>query len=367
MKLKIAIIGTRGIPNNYGGFEQFAEFLSIHLVTKGHDVYVYNCKNHPHKKKLYKGVKIIHKLDLEKSIGTIGQFFYDFLCILDTRKRNFDIILQLGYTSSSIWSFMLPKKSLVITNMDGLEWQRTKFKPIVQRFLMYAEKLAVNKSDYLISDSIGIKNYLKKKYQVDTTFIAYGTEIFENPEVTQIHKFNLLENSYNILIARIEPENNVENIIKGVILSKDKKVLLIVGDYSRNRFGKDLYERYKENKKIRFLGSIYNKELLNNLRYYSHLYFHGHTVGGTNPSLLEAMACSCLIIAHDNAFNKSVLEEDGYYFSTPEDLAKIIKNYSKKKYDSLINSNFNKISDYYNFNNIHGLYENLFIECLREK
>jgi glycosyltransferase involved in cell wall biosynthesis len=251
--------------------------------------------------------------------------------------------------------------------MDGLEWRRAKFKPSVQRFLMFAEKLAINKSDYLISDSIGIKSYLKKKYNIETAFIAYGADIFKKPEISFIQKYNLSENSYNLLIARIEPENNIEIIIKGVVLSKDSKVLLIIGDYKRNTFGKELFDKYNQNTKIRFLGSIYNKEVLNNLRYYSYLYFHGHSVGGTNPSLLEAMGCSCLIIAHDNEFNKAVLEQDAYYFTTPENLAEVIKNYSANKYSSLINSNLNKISNYYNVNNINGLYEQLFIKCLRDR
>lgn len=125
--MKIAILGTRGVPNHYGGFEQFAEYFSVYLVEKGHEVYVYNSHNHPHQEKVFKGVHIIHQNDPEHKLGTFGQFIYDFNCILDSRKRNFDIILQLGYTSNSIWFFLLPKKSICITNMDGLEWKRTKY------------------------------------------------------------------------------------------------------------------------------------------------------------------------------------------------------------------------------------------------
>ena len=117
--MKIAILGTRGIPNNYGGFEQFAEFLSKLLVKRGHIVYVYNSHNHPFKEDKWKGVNIIHCKDPEKKIGTVGQFIYDLNCILDSRKRDFDIILQLGYGSSSIWNKFLPKRSVIITNIFG--------------------------------------------------------------------------------------------------------------------------------------------------------------------------------------------------------------------------------------------------------
>ena len=116
--MKIAILGTRGIPNYYGGFEQFAEFFSVYLVEKGHEVFVYNSHNHPFQEKIFHGVNILHQNDPEHKLGTFGQFIYDYNCIIDSRKRDFDIILQLGYTSNSIWCFRLPKKQIIITNMD---------------------------------------------------------------------------------------------------------------------------------------------------------------------------------------------------------------------------------------------------------
>jgi len=109
--MKIAILGTRGIPNYYGGFEQFAEFFSVYLAEKGHEVYCYNSHNHSYQEKTFHGVHILHQRDPEYKYGTFGQFIYDYNCIIDARKRNFDIILQLGYTSNSIWFFLMPKKS----------------------------------------------------------------------------------------------------------------------------------------------------------------------------------------------------------------------------------------------------------------
>ncbi|RYZ18900.1 MAG: DUF1972 domain-containing protein, partial [Chitinophagaceae bacterium] len=121
--MKIALLGTRGIPNHYGGFEQFAEYFAVYLAGKGHEVYVYNSGHHPYQEKTFKGVNLIHCTDPEDKIGTAGQFIYDLNCILDSRKHSFDIILQLGYTSNSVWHFLLPKKPVIITNMDGLEWK----------------------------------------------------------------------------------------------------------------------------------------------------------------------------------------------------------------------------------------------------
>ena len=180
--MKIAILGTSGIANFNGGFEQFAEFFSVYLAKNNHEVYVYNSSQHPFKEKTYNRVNIIHCYDPEHKIGTAGQFIYDFNCIIDSRKRNFDVILQLGYTSSAIWHRLLPKKSVIITNMDGLEWKRSKYSKHVQRFLKYSEKLAAKSSDYLIADSIGIHAYLNKTYGLDSQYIAYGAELFNNQD-----------------------------------------------------------------------------------------------------------------------------------------------------------------------------------------
>src|SRR5215467_1651561 len=169
--MKIGIIGIRGIPNRYGGFEQFTEYVAPALVRKGHDVTVYSSSLHPYQDDNWKGVRLIHKSNPENRIGTFGQFIYDFFCILDSRKRNFDVILQLGYTSSSVWSFLFPGKSNLVTNMDGLEWKRSKYSKPVRAFLKRAEKWAVRSSDRLIADSKGIQEYLLDKYNKHATFI----------------------------------------------------------------------------------------------------------------------------------------------------------------------------------------------------
>jgi len=363
--MKIGIIGTRGIPNHYGGFEQFAESLSLFLTTKKHQVYVYNSSNHQYKKSNYKGVHIIHCYDPEKKIGTMGQFIYDFNCILHSRKMNYDIILQLGYTSSSIWSSLFPKKSILITNMDGMEWKRSKYTYLTKMFLKYAEKLAVNNSNYLISDSLGIKNYIKKNYNKESRFIAYGGDVFETPNEIILKKYTVKKFDYNMLIARLVPENNIHVILEGIAKSTSKTKLLIVGDYQAIKYSKDLYSKYNNNQ-IHFLGGIYDINILNNLRYFSNLYFHGHSVGGTNPSLLEAMASSALIIAHNNEYNKYILEEDAYYFKNSQDIQTLTESIhiNQPKEKIKLEKNLEKISSFYNYDNINQLYLSFFNECI---
>jgi glycosyltransferase involved in cell wall biosynthesis len=365
--MRIAIIGTRGIPNHYGGFEQFAEYFSVYLTEKGHDVFVYTSHNHPYQEKTFNGVQLIHAYNPEDKIGKIGQFVYDLNCIWDTRKKNFDIILQLGYTSSSVWHWLLPKKSIVITNMDGLEWKRTKYSKKVQWFLKHAERWAAKNSDYLIADSVGIQKHLKEQYGKNATHIAYGANVFENPNENVLKEYNLQPYQYNMLIARMEPENNIETILEGVAKTEKKQIFLLIGKYEINSFGKRMFEKFSKYEHIKFLGGIYNQSHLDNLRYFSNLYFHGHSVGGTNPSLLEAMASNSLIIAHGNVFNQSILEEDAYYFSTSDEIQSYLSTINKQDEMLKINRNFEKIKRDFNWELINGKYLALFEQAYQAR
>jgi glycosyltransferase involved in cell wall biosynthesis len=361
--MKIAILGTRGIPNYYGGFEQFAEFFSVYLVEKGHDVYCYNSHNHKFQEKTFHGVNIIHQHDPEYKYGTFGQFIYDYNCIMDSRKRDFDIILQLGYTSNSVWCFLLPKKSIIVTNMDGLEWKRTKYSKPVQQFLKFAERLAAISSDYLISDSLGIEKFLKEKYKKESTYIAYGAHPFNNPNEEILKEYTVQKENFNMIMARFEPENNLEMVLEGVSKSIDKTPILVVGKHD-TKYGEYLKNKYKKNSNIKFLGGIYNLEHLNNLRYYSKLYFHGHSVGGTNPSLLEAMASQALVVAHNNDFNKGILKENSYYFSNPEEVKNILETIKKSDNLPLVQNNYQAIIKDFNWDKINGQYLQLLNDCL---
>jgi hypothetical protein len=323
--MKIAILGTRGIPNSYGGFEQFAEYLSMGLINKGHEVTVYNSHNHSYQEHSWNGVNIVHCYDPEYLLGTAGQFIYDLNCILDCRKRDFDIILELGYTSSSVWfkRFLNKKKFVVTTNMDGHEWKRSKYSTTVKKFLRYAEKLAVNNSSHLIADSVTIKSYLKNKYNKHATFIPYGANVFKNPDRSILEDYGLKPYAYDALIARLEPDNSVEVILNGVAMSLSQRTFIVIGN-CETKYGLYLKNKFAKYPNIRFLSGIYDINILNNLRYYSNLYFHGHTVGGTNPSLLEAMASSALICAHDNIHNASVLAGNAYYFRNSDQVKQLL-------------------------------------------
>ena len=366
--MKIGIIGTRGIPNNYGGFEQCAEYLSLGLAERGHDVTVYSSHRHSYTDSLWKNVHIIHCFDPEYILGTVGQFLYDLNCILNTRGKKYDIILQLGYTSSSVWGWLLPGKPIKTTNMDGLEWKRTKFSKPVQLFLRFAEYLGVFFSDHLISDSIGIQKYILDKYKKDSVFIPYGAFLMSGPDENILKEFSLDPFKYFILIARMEPENSIEIILDGIVESRIQTPILVVGNAS-NKFGKYLRNKYRKCSGIRFLGSIYDIKKLNNLRHYSAMYFHGHTVGGTNPSLLEAMASGSLICANDNIFNRHVLNDDAYYFRTSGEISKLLNeiSFGSLHQQNMIERNIVKINEKYNWVEIVKLYEEHFYDILTRR
>ncbi|WP_442589243.1 DUF1972 domain-containing protein [Pedobacter sp. AW31-3R] len=355
--MRIAIVGTRGIPNHYGGFEQCAEYLALGLVKKGYEVLVYNSHNHPYQKSEWNGVQLKHCYDPEDSLGTAGQFIYDFNCIMDVRKRKVDIILQLGYTSSSVWGKILPRKTVVTTNMDGLEWKRTKYSEKVKKFLLVAEKLGVKHSDHLISDSIGIQDYLKDKYGKDSTFIPYGADVFLNPDLSVLTEYNLEQNNYDLLIARLEPENSIEIILDGVAKANAGRPFLVIGKHLTT-YGEYLKDKFKNYPLIRFVGGIYNIDKLNTIRYYSNIYFHGHTVGGTNPSLLEAMASNSLMCANDNPFNRYILGDDALYFNTPDEVCKVLQEVNKTdaSLQHYLSNNTEKINAIYTWDKIVDQY-----------
>ncbi|MCX6307165.1 MAG: DUF1972 domain-containing protein [Bacteroidetes bacterium] len=361
--MKVGILGTRGIPNNYGGFEQFAEFFSARLAKRGIEVWVYNSHNHPYRESEWNGVHIVHCYDPEYLIGAAGPFIYDLNCILDSRKRNFDVILQLGYATAAVWHRFLPADARVITNVDGLEWSRSKYNRLLKSFIRHAELLAVNSSDLLIADSPHIREYFQTTYGAKSEFIPYGADVLERPDESFLKIYNLEPRSYYLAISRIQSDNNTEIIIKGFIESGSAKQLLLVGS-TNNKYCKYLQSAYPS-ANIRFLGGIFDVNLLNQLRHHACIYFHGHSSGGTNPSLLEAMASGALICAHENRFTHMILGSDAFYFSNEHDIAGLIRSDPRKSdHPHFLTNNVNKINASYQWDTITDSYIGAFDSVL---
>lgn len=375
--MKIAFISTRGIPNNYGGFEQFAEYISVGLVKKGHKVTVYSPHFHPYKENYYKGVRIKHIYSPEMWMGSsVGSFFYDFVSLRDALKQEeFDIIYEAGYTSiipAYIWfNVKNIKYPIFTTNMDGLEYKRTKFNKWVQKFLFWEERTAVKHSHYLIADNMGIHDYYKEKYGKESKFLAYGADIHSDYDENFLNEFQLNSFGYYLLIARLEPENNIIMAIDGYLASKENmhKPLVIVGR-TDTPHGKELIAQYGSEKSIRFVGGIYDFKKLNSIRHFSYAYFHGHSVGGTNPSLLEAMASGCFILANDNIFNRAVLKENAFYYKTTQAVTDLLDGIDKivsKCKDSYVSSNLYVIQEEYSWEKLVDEHEKYFKYLLSQR
>lgn len=374
--MKIAFISTRGIPNNYGGFEQFAEYISVGLAKRGHEVVVYSPHFHPYKEDTYKGVRIKHIYSPEPWMGSsVGSFFYDFASLKDAlKKEKFDIIYEAGYTSivpAYIWfNVRKIKYPIFTTNMDGLEYKRTKFNKWVQKFIFWEEKMTVKHSHYLIADNMGIHDYYKEKYGKESKFLAYGADIHDNYNEEFLKEFELEIDNYYLLVARLEPENNIIMAIEGYLASKEKgkRPLVIVGK-TNTPHGKELVAKYGNEKSVRFVGGIYDFDKLNSIRHFSYAYFHGHSVGGTNPSLLEAMASDCFILANDNIFNKAVLGENALYYLDHNAVTELLNNIESlalKHKKSFIERNLEIIRKEYSWDKLVDEHEKYFFHLLEE-
>lgn len=368
--MKIAITGTRGIPNNYGGFEQFAECISSGLVKAGHQVTVYNPHFHEYELDNFNGVVIKRVYCPEHKMGSMAHFIYDYLCLKDALKQDYDIIYQAGYGTSAPALAMLKKQrmnTLIVTNMDGIEWKRSKWNAVTKKVMKWMEKVTVAKSDFLISDNKGIQAYYKEAFNRSSIFLAYGADLVNDFSPEVLADYHLTENEFYLLIARMEPENNIEMILEGYSKSQNSLPMIVVGN-CKNKFGSYLKEKYQSNKGIIFLGAIYDKNKIDSLRHYSRIYFHGHSVGGTNPSLLEAMAAQAFIAVHQNAFNLTVIDKGAPAFSNSNDVKNIIENYpilSQYKQD-LVKANLDIIKKEYSWSYIVEEHEKSFQQMIKE-
>lgn len=325
----IHMVGTYGIPNRYGGFERFAEEISAGLARRGYTVTVYNPSVHPYRNPVLGEVRVVRKTFL-RFLGPVAPLVFDLFCLRHALRSKAHVILQCGYTSS-VWLPVLSrrKRAFIITHMDGMEWKRGKWGWMAGRFIRWCEKLAVKYSDRLLTDHPEVQKYYSGKYGIKTFHVGYGVDEKEYGNGKDLSGLSfpgadLKLEGYCLSIARLEPENQGEMIIRGFLQAGIPDTLVIVGD-TGTRYGRRLTRRFGHHKNICFAGALYDTEKLRHLRQHCRVYLHGHSVGGTNPSILEAMADGCLILAHDNPFNREVLRHFGKYFRTAGELAALLR------------------------------------------
>lgn len=318
--MRLAILGTRGIPALYGGFETFAEELSVRLVTRGMEVTVYCEAGVGDKAQTYRGVRLVH-IPVGR-FGPLTTIIFDLLCLWHARK-SFDVVYMLGY-GASIFCF-IPRLwgREVWINMDGVEWARSKWGSVAKAWFKIMEAVAMWTPDRVIADAEEIHRHLRSRHPhlPPVSVIAYGASVVkEAPDARLLEEWQLTPGRYYLVVCRLEPENSVREIVEGYLQSDSAHPLVVVGGLDpTSGYVQQLLQLKKE--RVRFIGPVYQKEKLQALRYHTLAYFHGHTVGGTNPSLLEALGCGNLVIAHNNAFNREVAGERASYFRQEEDVA----------------------------------------------
>jgi glycosyltransferase involved in cell wall biosynthesis len=361
--MKLAIIGTRGIPARYGGFETFAEEISTLLAQNGIEVFV-QCEVNSHTGHTYKGVNLIYST-VTKTDNPLKYYYQG----IKWAVRNSDIILAASTAGSFFYFLNIFKKTLIITNPDGLEHQRRKWSIPKRIYLKLSEFLAVVLSDYLVVDSESIKQYLIKTYRNSgkkIRVIEYGAWLNNNSDDSVLRRYGLNHHGYYLAVCRLEPENNIDMIIEAFQAAMTICPLIIVGNLTNNNYVKRLVAMYSSGK-IRFADGIYNKEDLNTLRFSCKAYIHGHSVGGTNPSLLEAMANRNIILAHNNVFNREVTYDNQLYFSTSGECRKKINEIelmTQEEIERYKELSCSRITGKYNWDTILKKYLEFFREIL---
>ncbi len=322
--LSIAMIGTRGVPARYGGFETAVEEVGRRLAERGHRVVVY-CRSHPDDEGLptYLGMRRVVLPALRKrSLETLS---HTALSVGHVLGHRVDAAFVFNAANAPLLPALRTARIPVATHVDGLEWKRAKWGPTGQRYYRRAEELAVRWSDALIADAPGIARYYTDEFGVPTRYLAYGAPVIAQ-ESSRLGELDLTPGGYHLVVARFEPENHVELAVAGYVASAAERPLVVVGsapyadDYT-NR----VHAAAADDPRVRFLGGVWDAELLDQLYANAATYVHGHSVGGTNPSLLRAIGAGTATIAYDVSFNRDVLREHGRYFGDSAGVARAVE------------------------------------------
>lgn len=323
--MKLRILGIRGVPAAHGGFETFAEYLCLYLVKQGWKPIVY-CQEDGDGEiwvDEWQGVERIH-IPVKQS-GPAGTIVFDWKANLHAAKYK-EPCLILGYNTAIFTLLLRFKRILSIINMDGIEWSRAKWGVMAKLWFWFNDWAGCWLGNHLVADHPEIKNHLSSRVNPrKITMIPYGAELIDSAPFEPLLQWNLESGQFLTVIARPEPENSLLEIVAGFSKKKRNLKLVVLGNYDiNNPFHKKVLNAASD--EVIFTGAIYEKEIVQSLRYYSLAYVHGHQVGGTNPSLVEALGAGNAIIAHDNKFNRWVAGEAAQYFDGTESFSNILTN-----------------------------------------
>lgn len=315
----VAIVGTVGLPANYGGFETLVENLVCYHNDKDlTDIITVYCssKSYSEKKDFYLSAKLKY---ISLNANGSQSIPYDILSLISAIWDRNDVILLLGVSGAvALPLIRLFSSAKVITNIDGIEWRRQKWQGLAKWFLRLSEKMAVRFSHEVIADNGAIADYVKESYGVDSHVIAYGGDHAVAIESVSVLDLKL-PNEYVFSVCRIEPENNIDMIVEA-FSGLTSNFLIIVGNWNNSEYGRTIRDRFSTCENLYLLDPIYDLGKLRTLRSQASLYVHGHSAGGTNPSLVEAMHFGIPILAFDCDFNRSTTADKALFFNSSSDL-----------------------------------------------
>ncbi|MCH2230189.1 MAG: DUF1972 domain-containing protein [Crocinitomicaceae bacterium] len=316
---KLAIIGSVGIPSKYGGFETLTEQL-VNNLEDDYSIRVYCSKNHYSKEERVKSYKHAKLTYIPLPGNGIWSIPYDILSILHALFFC-DTLLILGVSSGPIFPFLrLLTRKRIIVNIDGLEWKRDKWGKIARLYLKFSEYMAVKFSHSDITDNEEIKQYTALKYGTLSSLIEYGADHICYQPISNKYsiKYPFLYYPYAIKVARIVPENKIEMILEA--FKSSHIPIVLIGNWKHSEYARKIKVQYSNQPKIKLIDAIYDQEELDVLRSNAELYVHGHSAGGTNPSLVEAMFLELPVFSFDCSFNRSTTENKAVYFKSIEEL-----------------------------------------------
>lgn len=322
--MKVAIVGVRGLPNTYGGFETLAEYL-VEYLSNEFDITVYcSSKDMNSKLESYKGAKL--KYIPITSHGAFG-ILYDSVSLLNSIYK-YDKILVLGFGGGFVMPFLKKFKSKVILNLGGLDWKRNKWSYISQKIIKKAEELLIKNCGQIVSDNLGIQKYIQNEYDKNSTLIAYGGDQAMKQEITgeALNIYPFLNNEYAFIVTRIQPDNNIDMLLEA-FTRQTEIPLVMVGNWDNSPYGRKTKTKYEKRKSLILLDAIYERDKLDTLRSNCTLYVHGHSAGGTNPSLCEAMFLALPIIAFASGYNEYTTDNKALYFHDVRELLQILKKF----------------------------------------
>lgn len=335
MKNKIAIIGTAGVPANYGGFETLAHYLVEHTATNEFDdqwdLLVYCSKHNYPASQRPANIKKAKLIYLPLKANGIQSIPYDIISIVHSCFVAQSLLI-LGVSGCLILPFIrLFVKKKIVVNIDGLEWKRDKWNKYAKRFLKFSEAQAVKYADVVVTDNAAIQQYVHREYGIVSELIEYGGDHVWNVDLDENYftEFPFLQDKYAFKVCRIEPENKV-HVIVDAFAKNPKMPLVIVGNWNHSLYGKELKSSFEDNPNIYLLDPIYDSFLLNLLRSNATVYVHGHSAGGTNPSLVEAMYLGLPILSFDVAYNRETTENQALYFTDAQSLTQTLLDLNDK-------------------------------------